>query len=83
MFSESTKLTSDFLATAKSEEPYQNHSKYEKFHKSTIYRIIGRAVNESGNERASGGDRMANVMATKNIQLLKVMFDHEDGVLQR
>ena len=55
-----------------------DHFKGEKIYKNTFYRIIERAENKSGYNRAPRGGRIATIMTTKNIRRLKVMFDSKD-----
>lgn len=60
-----------------------DHFKGEKISKKTIYRIIQRAENESGHERVKGSGRIAKIMTKRQINRLKIMFDHKDKVSQR
>ena len=60
-----------------------NYFKTELIHRSTVYRVIKRAENDSGHARVAGSERKAKIMTKSNIQRLKSMFDHKDGVSQR
>lgn len=57
-----------------------DHFASEKIHKSTIYRIIERAENDSGHARVKGTGRIAKIMTTKGIHRLKMMFNNRDRV---
>ena len=60
----------------------KNRSKGKKFTVDHFYTIIRRAKNDSGHQRVPGSGRIAKIMTKKNIQKLKTMFDHKDGVSQ-
>ena len=59
------------------------HFQAEGIHRSTIYRIIERAENESGHERAPGSGRKARKMPPKKVKALLSMFDNQHGVSLR
>ena len=59
------------------------HFKVENIPKSTIYKIIKRAEIESGYQRVRGSGVKAKKITRTNIERLKLMFDHKDGVSQR
>jgi len=60
-----------------------NHFTAEHIHKSTIYRIIKRAENESGWLRRVGSGRDAEKMPKKKVDQLKRVFDHQDKISYR
>ena len=60
-----------------------DHFKVENIPKSTIYKVIKRAESESGYQRVQGSGVKAKKMTRTNIERLKLMFDHKDGVSQR
>ena len=60
-----------------------DHFSAENIPKRTIYDIIQRAENESGHQRVPGSGHKATVMTKKNIDKLKSLFDHKDGISQR
>ena len=60
-----------------------NHFLAEGISKSTVFRVIKRAENDSGHERVKGSGRIAKKMTPTNIRRLKVMFDQKDGVSLR
>ena len=60
-----------------------DHFKVENIPKSTIYKIIKRAESESGYQRVQGSGVKAKKITRTNIERLKLMFDHKDGVSQR
>ena len=60
-----------------------DHFSAENIAKMTIYDIIKRAENESGHQRVTGSGHKATVMTKKNIEKLRIMFDHKDNISQR
>ena len=55
-----------------------DHFKTENIPKSTIYKIIKRAENESGYQRVQGSRGKATKITKTNIKRLKLMFDYKD-----
>lgn len=60
-----------------------NHFKAENVPKTTIYRIIQSAENDSGHQRIVGSGRKAQIMTKKRIGHLKKTFKGRDGVTIR
>lgn len=59
------------------------HFQAENIPKSTIYKIIKRADDNSGHQRIIGSGRVAKILTKKRLNELKSMIDHKSGISQR